>query len=268
MPSWSKGILVIIGGAADMSGECKILQRFIDLAQGNDARIVVMTVASGEPEKIGKDYQEAFRRLGVKNIEIIDTGARTDASDERALEKIKHATGVFFTGGQQERIYKLLKHTPIDHLLHQRFREEDFVIAGTSAGAHAMSTIMIADGTSAINPRYQSNTLQPGLGFIRRVLIDSHFEQRGRLGRLLSGLSQQTHMWGLGLDENTCVVVQGNKFEVIGDNAITIVDGTDINCGSFHKLRKGDALALSGIKLIILPENYKFDLGSLKPIID
>jgi cyanophycinase len=264
----ARGNLVIIGGAIDFDRECKILKQFVDLAKNHDAHIAVMTVASGEPREAGEDYLDIFKRLGVKSVEVIDTASKEDASDPKALEVVKNATGVFFTGGKQERIYDSLKDTDLEAILHQRYQEEEVVIAGTSAGAHAMSNIMIIEGDSETNPRYQNNKLEPGLGFLQEALIDSHFEQRGRLGRLLSALAHQRHMWGLGLDENTAVIVKGNHFRVIGENAVTVVDLSETSNSDENNLDKGDGLALWGVKLNVLPDGYSFYMENRRPILE
>jgi len=262
------GSFVIAGGAIDMDRDCLILRKFVELAGGRSARIVVMTVATARPREAREEYTQAFKRLDADRVRVIDTAKREDANDSRALDDVKDATGVFFTGGDQDRIYKLIKDTEIDALLHQRYNEPDFVIGGTSAGAHAMSNMMIVEGSSNGNPRYGISKLDPGLGFLQGVIIDSHFDQRGRLGRLLSALALQPHMWGLGLDENTAVVVKDNQFIVIGENAVNIVDVSQTSHINLQRLRRGEGLALWGVKLDILPHGYGFDIENQMPILE
>ncbi|WP_335337711.1 cyanophycinase [Nostoc piscinale] len=222
----------------------------------------------GNLEKLGDDYIDTFKRLGAESVEVIDTIRKEDASASKALDVVRNATGVFFTGGKQERISDLLKDTELEAILHQRYQEPEFVIGGTSAGAHAMSNIMIIEGDSEINPCYQSNKLESGLGFLQGVLIDSHFEQRGRLGRLLSGLVHQNNMWGLGLDENTAVIVKDNHFKVIGENAVIVIDISETSNSDENLLDKGEGLALWGIKLNVLPDGYSFYIENQRPILE
>lgn len=253
------GQLIIIGGAEDREGECQILREFIRRAGGRDAKIAIMTVATSSPEEVGSDYQNLFEKLGANQVEIVDTEEREDASDSRNLEVIEDATGVFFTGGDQARITEILKNTEIDDLLHQKF-EQGLVIAGTSAGAAMMPDIMIVEGEGETNPRLDTVTLEPGMGFLSQVAIDQHFSQRGRLGRLVSALIQQPGVLGFGIDENTAIAVNGDEIEVIGEGAVTIVDVANISHTNLKESLQDEALAICGAKLHILPNSYRFSL--------
>ncbi len=253
------GQLVIIGGAEDKEGECKILREFIRRAGGRKARIVVMTAATSLPGEVGSDYRYLFEKLGADIVDIVDTEQREDASYERNLEIIDNATGVFFTGGDQARITEILKDSKIDDLLHQKFNQ-GLVIAGTSAGAAMMPDIMIVEGESETNPRLDTVTLEPGMGFLSQVVIDQHFSQRGRLGRFISALIQQPAILGFGIDENTAIAVNGDEIEVIGEGAVTIVDVADISHTNLKESLNDEALAICGVKLHILPNGYRFSL--------
>ena len=253
------GQLIIIGGAEDKEGECKILREFIRRAGGRNARIVVMTVATSLPGEVGSDYRYLFEKLGVDTVEIVDTERREDASYERNLEVIENATGVFFTGGDQARITEILKDSEIDSLLHQKF-EQGLVIAGTSAGAAMMPDIMIVEGDGETNPRLDTVTLEPGMGFLPQVAIDQHFSQRGRLGRFISALVQQPAVLGFGIDENTAIAVNGDEIEVIGEGAVTIVDVANLSHTNLNESLQDEALAICGAKLHILPNGYRFSL--------
>ena len=253
------GQLIIIGGAEDKEGECKILREFIRRAGGRDARIVVMTVATSLPGEVGSEYRYLFERLGADRVEIVDTERREDASYYRNLEIIEDATGVFFTGGDQARITEVLKDSEIDRLLHQKF-DRGLVIAGTSAGAAMMPDIMIVEGEGETNPRLDTVTLEPGMGFLPQVAIDQHFSQRGRLGRFVSALIQQPAVLGFGIDENTAIAVDGDEIEVIGDGAVTIVDVANISHTNLNESLHDEALAICGAKLHILPDGYRFSL--------
>jgi cyanophycinase len=259
--------LVIIGGAEDKEGDCTILREFVRRAGGVNARIVVMTVATELPREVGDNYIRVFERLGVEDVRIVDTVEREDATSASYLEAIEKATGVFFTGGNQARITSVLKDTEIDKLLHRRL-SEGIVIGGTSAGAAMMPDMMIVEGDSETNPRIEVVDMEPGMAFLPGVVIDQHFAQRGRIGRLLSAVAQQPVVLGFGIDENTAVVVNNNQFEVVGEGAVTVIDFSDITHTNLDQILKDEDLALCGVKLHILPHGYRFDMSSRKPILD
>lgn len=259
------GQLVIIGGAEDKEGDCKILREFVRRAGGLQARIAVMTVATGLPGEVGEQYMRIFERLGVEDVQVVDTARREDADDARALETITQATGIFFTGGNQARITECMKDTQLDAMLHKRF-SEGIVIAGTSAGAAMMPDMMIVEGESETNPRMEVVNMDRGMGFLPGVVIDQHFAQRGRLGRLLSAVAQQPVNLGFGIDENTAIAVNGKELEVIGEGAVTIVDIANITHNNVDELLKDEPLALCGATLHILPDGYKFDLEKRSPM--
>lgn len=261
------GKLVIIGGAEDKEGDCKILREFVRLSGGMQAHIVVMTVATGLPGEVGAQYRDIFNRLGVESVRIVDTDRREDASDAKALEAIQNATGVFFTGGNQARITELLKDTELDATLHKRFAE-GVVIAGTSAGAAMMPDVMIVEGEPETNPRVEVAKMDTGMGFLPGVVIDQHFAQRGRLGRLISAVVQQPVILGFGIDENTAIVVDGNQVEVIGEGSVTVLDVENIEHTNVDNLLKDEPLALCGAKLHILPHGYSFDLKQRSVILN
>ncbi|KAM3092008.1 cyanophycinase [Phormidesmis sp. 146-35] len=259
------GQLVIIGGAEDKEGDCKILREFVRRSGGLQARLVIMTVATGLPGEVGTQYTELFEGMGVASVKVLDNAKPEDASDPRALELIEQATGVFFTGGNQARITELLKDTELEALLHKRF-SEGIVIAGTSAGAAMMPDMMIVEGESETNPRMEVAQMDRGMGFLPGVVVDQHFAQRGRIGRLLSAVAQQPVNLGFGIDENTAIAINGKELEVIGEGAVTIVDVANITHNNVDELLKDEPLALCGATLHILPQGYKFDLEKRQPI--
>lgn len=261
-----KGQLVIIGGAEDKEGECKILREFVRRSGGVSARIVVMTAATELPREVGENYTRVFERLGVEDIRIVDTVTRDDATSSTSLAAINKATGVFFTGGDQSRITSIIKDTELDAAIHKRYAE-GMVIGGTSAGAAVMPDMMIVEGDSETHPRVEVVQMGPGMGFLPGIVVDQHFAQRGRLGRLLSALIQQPAVLGFGIDENTAVIVKGNEFEVIGEGAITVIDVSNITHSNVDTLLKDEALAICGAKLHILPEGYRFNIKTRKPIL-
>lgn len=259
------GQLVIIGGAEDKEGDCTILREFVRRAGGLQAHLVIMTVATGLPGEVGAMYLELFERMGVESVEVVDTPRREDADDPAALERVQTATGVFFTGGNQARITECLKDTELDTLLHKRFAE-GIVIAGTSAGAAMMPDMMIVEGESETNPRMEVVRMDQGMGFLPGVVIDQHFAQRGRLGRLLSAIAQQPVNLGFGIDENTAIAINGKELEVIGDGAITVVDVANMTHSNVEELLRDEPLALCNATLHILPHGYKFDLETRSPL--
>ena len=255
------GQLFIIGGAEDKDGECKILREFIRRAGGLQARIAVMTVATGSPDEAGNRYNDVFKRLGAEQVQPVHTLRREDANDPEAIAAIEEATGVFFTGGDQARILELVKDTELDAALHKRF-SQGVVIAGTSAGAAMMPDKMIVEGESETNPCPGTVIMDRGMGFLPNVIIDQHFAQRGRLGRLLAAIALEPATLGFGIDENTAIVVNGHEVEVIGEGSVTIVDEEHVTHNNIHQLLKDEPLALCGIKLHVLPHGYRFDLNS------
>lgn len=267
MSGEAKRQLVIIGGAEDKEGDCIILREFVRRAGGTKARIVIMTAATELPREVGDNYIRVFERLGAEHARIIDVETREDATSSTALTAIQEATGIFFTGGDQARITSILKGTEIDTAIHKRYNE-GFVVAGTSAGAAVMPDVMIIEGDSETNPRINTVDLGPGMGFLPGIVIDQHFSQRGRLGRLISALAQQPAVLGFGIDENTAMVVNGDEFEVVGEGIITVVDESEVVHNNVDEILKDEPLAFCGAKLHILPHGYKYDLANHKPILD
>lgn len=258
------GQLMIIGGAEDKEGACKILREFVRRAGGLRAQIVIITVSTERPQEVGDNYIKVLKRLGVEHVRIIDVMYREDTSSPSFLTAIQKATGVFFTGEKQSKITSILKGTEIDRVIHKRY-SEGIVVGGTSAAASMMSNTMIVEGEAQTHPRMEIVETDSGMSFLPEVVIDQHFAQRGRLGRLLAAVAKQPDLLGLGIDEDTAVVVNGKELTVIGEGAVTVLDLQDITYKNVHKLLKDEALALCGVKLYILPHGYQFDLGSRRP---
>ena len=261
------GPLVIIGGAEDRTRDCRILREFVRLAGGAEACITVIAVASGHPEEAAASYSDLFTRLGAREARDLSISKRGDANAASAVRAIEAATGVFFTGGNQLRITRLLGGTKIDTTLHKR-HEDGLVLAGTSAGAAMMSTIMILGGMSETAFRVGIVDLGPGMEFISGILIDQHFAERGRLRRLLQAIAQYPRDLGLGIDENTAVVVRDGICEAIGEGSVTIIDAGDLTYTDLPWLNKGDTMTMCGVKIHILSEGYRFDLRNRAPIIE
>ncbi|AFZ59932.1 cyanophycinase [Anabaena cylindrica FACHB-243] len=263
----NKGQLVIIGGAEEKNGDAPILREFVRRAGGVKANIVIMTAATELPREVGEKYIEVFQRLGASEVRIIDTTTREDASSSTALEAIHRATGIFFTGGEQARITSILKNTEIDAAIHKR-HSEGAVVAGTSAGAAVMPDKMIVEGDSQTSARLNIVEMGPGLGFLPGVVIDQHFSERGRLGRLITALVQEPVVLGFGIDENTAMVVSDGQIEVFGEGSVTIVDESEGTYNNMDQILKDEPLAVCGVKLHILPHGHKFDLKTRQPILD
>lgn len=263
----TKGQLVIIGGAEDKEGDCKILREFVRCAGGVKAHIAIMTAATSLPREVGDTYTRLFERLGAESVQVVDTERREDASDSRWLEIIDQATGIFFTGGDQARITSLIKDTELDAAIHRRFND-GAVVGGTSAGAAMMPDVMIIEGDSETNPRVNTVAMGPGMGFLPGIVVDQHFAQRGRLGRLISALLQQPAVLGIGIDENTAVIVSGDRFEVVGEGAVTVIDQTESTHDNVEGVLKDEPIAVCGVKLHILPHGYGFNLKHRKPILE
>jgi len=263
----TKGTLVIIGGAEDKRGDKTILRRFVQLAGGTHAKIVVMTVATELPIEVGAEYVDVFESIGVADVRTFDVSSRADANRASAVKAMETATGVFFTGGDQLRITTLLGGTKLDAGIQDRL-EGGLVLAGTSAGASMMSSTMIVDGTAETNPRLGIVQMAPGMEFIDGVVIDQHFAQRGRLGRLLSAVAQYPHHLGLGIDEDTAIIASGNEFTVIGRGAVSVVDAGVLTYTNLGQLRDNDALTLCGVQLHILPSGQRFNLRGRQPVRD
>lgn len=262
----AKGKLVIIGGAEDKEGECEILNEVVRLAGKESSRIVVMTTATEHPKEVGSLYRRIFKKLGVRHIDILDINTRSDASSEEYIGPIREATCIFFCGGDQLRITSLLGGTAVYDYLHEAVNR-GVLLVGTSAGASAMSSNMIVEGLDDDAPKYCTLKMAPGLGILGEVIIDQHFAQRGRIGRLLSGVAQNPHMLGVGIDEDTAIIVDEDTFSVIGSQAVTVVDGTRLSHTNVSELMPEEPLALADVVLHILPRGYKFDLILRKPII-
>ena len=261
----NQGKLLIIGGAEDKEGECKILREFLRCAGGTKAHIVIMTAATSLPGEVGDNYIRVFERLGAEDVRVVDTQTPDDANNPEYLEAIEQATGIFFTGGDQARIISCLKDTKLDAAMHKRYAE-GIIIGGTSAGAAMMPDMMIIEGDSETNPRVEVVAMGPGMGFLPDVVIDQHFAQRGRLGRLVTALLLQPAVLGFGIDENTAILVSGDELEVIGESAVTVIDESEKLHDNIDGRLKDEGLAICGAKLHILPHGYRFNLKTRQPV--
>ncbi len=255
------GNLLIIGGAEDKWGQSSVLKHAIEMCGGPEAKITVLTTATQKPQEVGEEYRTVFSRLGVRNIDVLNIDNRSDANDNSVAQRISGAAGVFFTGGDQLRITSILGGTKTFGILLDLYKK-GVPIIGTSAGASAMSSVMIVDGNSNSAARKCTLGMSPGLGLMEQVILDQHFEQRGRLGRLLVGVAQNPSILGIGIDEDTAIKVHANaSFEVVGTNCVTIIDGRTIQNSNVSESNPEDIIALSNVTIHVLPNGYGFDLG-------
>lgn len=262
------GNLLIIGGAEDKEKECLILKKFITLAGGRQAVLVVLTTATQEPEAVGAEYRQIFGRLGAGEVRVLDISTRNRADDQAATAIIEGATGIFFTGGDQLRITSTIGGTRVNEALSRAYRS-GVVVAGTSAGASVMSGTMIVGGSNDEAPKMNTIKMAPGLGLLEEVVIDQHFAQRGRLGRLLAAVAHNPYILGIGIDEDTAVIVnQKACLEVIGSQTVTVIDGRKTSYTNVSELATGQPLALLGICLHVIPSGYGFDLKTRLPLIE
>lgn len=261
-----RGSLVIIGGAEDRKGECVVLREFVRCSGGTKARIAVMTAATGFPKEVGDEYTNIFKRLGAASVEVVHTEHRDASECQKAIRQIEEATGIFFTGGDQSRIVDFIKGAPLGDAIH-KCHEAGVVIGGTSAGAAMMPDIMILGGASVSYPTMAAVEIGPGMGFLPEIAIDQHFSQRGRLGRLLAALVQKPALLGIGIDEDTAIIVEGDEFRVVGQGTITVVDESAATHNNLEGVLKDEAIALCGVQLHILPHGYRFNLKTHLPMI-
>jgi cyanophycinase len=258
-PRASTGPVILIGGAEDKRRDRVILSRFTELAGGPDARIVVISTASTMGERASEAYGSLFAELGAGEVDGIRPLNREQANDPEIVSALNDASGIFITGGNQLRLVSVVAGTRLADALH-RAQDRGVVIAGTSAGASAAATHMVAFGRPGATPKHRMVQISAGLGLVDRVIVDQHFEQRGRLGRLLAAVALSPGLLGLGLDEDTAAIVWGDgTLETVGRGAVTLVDGSEMTSDAFRT--KGHRpMMVSGAVLHTLPSGYRFDL--------
>jgi len=261
-----KGSLIIIGGHEAKTGEQAILHEVAARA-GKSGRLVVITVASQEPDDLATTYKETFGGLGVKQVELLDIRTREQATDPAAVALLDDAAVLFFTGGDQLRITSQIGDTPVFQRIHELYRR-GVTIAGTSAGAAAMPATMLISGSSDSSKVISGLGMAPGLGLVENVVIDSHFAERGRMGRLLGAVAQNPKNLGLGIDEDTAIVVEhGSHVRVLGSGAVYILDGATIAYSSLSEERSEGIITIHGVTLHVLGTGDLFDLRGRRPII-
>jgi cyanophycinase len=262
----SQGRLMAIGGNEDKRGDCQILNEFVRLAGGSKAKIAVITAATETPEETAEEYIKIFKRCGAKNVWEVGVANRQDAFKPENVEVIKKSSGIFFSGGDQLHITSLMGGTDLQMSILESYKNGS-IIAGTSAGAEMMGNTMIISGDSNENPRLGSVESAAGMDLIIGCIIDTHFSQRGRHGRLLAAIAHCPQDIGFGIDENTAMIIVKNKFKVIGEGAVTIIDSSAMTYNDVPFVERGQSIALSNVKIHVLPNSYQFDLNTRQMII-
>lgn len=261
-----EGNLIIIGGAEDKKGDKEILKRVADFINKDTDMLLIATIATECPDESYSKYNKVFSGLGIKNIEKLDITNREDACNKKNVDLIKRCNLLFFTGGDQLRITSILGGTPVYDAL-KDICSEGKVIAGTSAGASVMSHTMIVQGEDEESPRKCTLKMSPGLGLIDSVIIDQHFAQRGRIGRLLTAVAQNPEVLGIGIDEDTAIIVSDQGIaEVIGSGAVYFVDGSEIKYSNVSEQYSNEVLSMYNVKLHVLIEGNRFDLLKKVPL--
>ena len=261
------GHLLVIGGAEDKYNERRILRKFIELAGGEEAEVLIIPVASDYPEFAADVYTQAFKNLGVANPRVLRATSRQDVFQADPDELLGGATGVFITGGDQMKLVSFLGGTSFADRLRQMVRGTELVLAGTSAGAAAMSTSMISRGEATSHPYKGAIRLSPGLGFLKNIIIDQHFSERGRISRLITGVSFNPYNLGIGIDENTAIILNGGGvLEVFGQGTVTIVDGTEISYNEIAEVPEPDTFSVCGLKMHILKDGLIYNYLERHPM--
>jgi cyanophycinase len=255
----TRGWIVPIGGAENKENDRHILERFVHVSGGADADIVVIPTASRVHET-GARYEQVFQQLGAARVTVMDFDTRRDCKEPGRLRRIEEASGIFFTGGNQLRLTTLLGGTAVAKLIRLR-NARGVTVGGTSAGASILSEHMIAAGDEGSSVVAGSVRLAPGLGLTNRFIIDQHFRQRDRLGRLLSALAYNPFAVGIGLDEDTAAFIGPDEtVEVEGSGGATIVDGTEVSYSSIDSAEEGQPVCMLGLRLHVLVAGATFNL--------
>jgi cyanophycinase len=261
-----KGILIPIGGGEDKKDKRDVLARVLKETGKKNPKVCVITVATDLPRQVGHVYRSAFKGLDIKAIDLIHFESRQKADTHANIEKIKKCDAVLFSGGNQLKLSSLMGGTKLINMLRERYYDEaDFVIAGTSAGAAAMSDTMIIAGSSQDALIKGELELTNGLDLINSVFIDTHFTQRGRFGRLIQTVTCNPGVLGLGLGEDTAVVIyRGNEMEVVGSGLVVIMDGNHIEYTDLTKITDGEPITVAGLRMHVLGTGKCFVISERK----
>ncbi len=255
-------VVVLIGGCEDLTGKKEILSKLVKLAGGKRARLVTITAATCRPERTEELYTQAFQSLGVTK-HVIGFNRSPRSVGRELLDAIEQATCIFFGGGDQVRAMNQLVAHQLHDVLSRRCRE-GVVMAGTSAGAVLMGETMITGRPCEVLARPGAVQLRPGIGLVKNVLIDSHFSQRRRFGRLAVAVTRHPHCLGIGIDENTAVILRGASAEVLGSGTVTLIDGRNIGYSDLSGGREDKPITVTGLKVHIIASHHSFDIGKGK----
>jgi cyanophycinase len=260
-----KGTLIIIGGREDREAEMKILREVAEKV--GRGKLCIATVASASArDELWKVYRKAFRSLGVKKIAHLSIVHRDQSIDHRALRAVKGACAVFFTGGDQLKITSELGGTVVAREIEEVYARGG-TIAGTSAGASVMSETMLVSGMGVQSYRRGTLRMAPGLGFVRNVVIDQHFAERGRIGRLVGAVAHNPKFIGIGIDEDTGIVVSDNQtFRVIGNGGVYVLDGHEATGSNISDARRDEMISISNMRFHVLREGDHFDMLARRPL--
>jgi cyanophycinase len=255
----TRGWIIAIGGAENKENDRHILERFVRVSGGEHADLVVIPTASRIHET-GLRYEQLFKSIGAERVTVMDFDTRRDCQEGGRLRRLEQASGIFFTGGNQLRLTALLGGTPVAKLIRQR-NAQGVTVGGTSAGASILSEHMIAFGDEGSAVISGSVRLAPGLGLTNRFIIDQHFRQRDRLGRLLTALAYNPFAVGIGLDEDTGAFIGPDEtIEVEGSGGVTIVDGAEVSYSSMGEVAEGQPVCMLGLRLHVLVAGATFNL--------
>lgn len=261
MPQSLNTAIMVIGGAEDKVHGREILRSFFWRSGGADARIAIIPSASREPAIIGDRYQTIFSDFGAQAIEVLNISDRAHCDHPDFQDFVSTCTGVFLTGGDQLRLCGLLADTPVMDIVRSRAQAGKITLAGTSAGAAVMGYHMIAGGGSGESPNHSLVDMTLGLGIIPDIIVDQHFHNRNRMARLMSAIAGHPERLGIGIDEDTCALFEGdNTLQVIGKGAVTIVDPGEMTYTNQAKIGKTEPLCISNLRVHVLSAGCRFDL--------
>jgi cyanophycinase len=267
LPTWAQtpkvSRLVIVGGAEDRLQDRIILRKFSEYCGGPQARIRIITAASADTQGVWQSYREAFHALGVGNVDRLAIDDRESAQAPAVQAEILQADGIFMSGGDQSKLMGTLWGTAAYESLHQSFHLNRCCIGGTSAGAAVMSRHMISQGPSVLRPSKEAVDTDIGLGLLSQAVVDQHFSERRRLPRLLSTLAMRPDLLGVGIDEDTALVIErGEGIEVIGQGTVTLVDPSQMQ-SNVDELEVLDQIEMLGVQLHLLPAGHRYTVKSV-----
>ncbi|MBC8345609.1 MAG: cyanophycinase [Candidatus Marinimicrobia bacterium] len=259
-----RGYIIPIGGAERKRRDPVILEKFVEISGGKNATIVVIPTAT-KVEENGQRYVDVFTDMGVGKVHCLNITHRRDCNRDDYLSNLEEATGIFITGGNQLRLSTILGGTPIAQLI-RRLNADGVHVAGTSAGAAIMPEHMISGGRSGSTPTPRSVSLSPGLGLTNSIVVDQHFRQRDRLGRILAAIAYSPFLTGVGIDENTAIFINpNNSFEVVGRGGVTVVDPSGVQFSNMGESARNEPISITGVKLHILTHGDSYDLKTHTP---